>query len=47
MTRPVVTAVGRRLQPKHSEPQRHHVISVAANGEVRTVIDRQTESPKH
>ena len=45
MNRPVVTAVGRRLQPKHGEPQRHHVISVAANGQVRTVIDRKDEPP--
>lgn len=35
-----VTAVGRRLRPRNGELQRHHVIAVAADGRVRTVIDR-------
>ena len=30
MTRPVVTAVGRLLQPKHGEPRKHQLIQVDA-----------------
>jgi hypothetical protein len=45
MSAPKVTAVGRMLRPKHGEPQRHHVIAVSASGQVRTVVDRQTQAP--
>ena len=38
--RPVVTAVGRILTPKHNEPRIHHVIKVKPDGSVKTVIRR-------
>jgi hypothetical protein len=39
MTRPVVTAVGRLLQPKHGEPRKHQLIQVDENGKARIVKD--------
>jgi hypothetical protein len=38
--RPVVTAVGRLLQPKNGEPRRYHRIQVDAEGKATTVVDR-------
>lgn len=38
--RPVVTAVGRLLQPKNGEPRRYHRIQVDADGKVTTVVKR-------
>jgi hypothetical protein len=40
MTKPKVTAVGRLLKPKGSEPRLHKVIAVKPDGTVRTVINR-------
>lgn len=40
MTRPIVTAVGRLLAPKGTEPRIHHVIQVKPDGSVKTVIRR-------
>jgi hypothetical protein len=41
MTNPTVTAVGRILSPKASEPKIHHVIAISPDGTVRTLIKRQ------
>ena len=38
--KPEVTAVGRLLQPKGSEPRLHKVIAFKADGTVKTVINR-------
>lgn len=38
--KPIVTAVGRILKPKGTEPRIHHVIRVAPDGTVRTLIKR-------
>lgn len=43
MTKPVVTAVGRMLKPKHGEPQVWRQIKVQADG-TATVIDRPLAS---
>lgn len=40
MTRPTVTAVGRILKPKGSEPRLYHVIKVQPDGTAKTVIKR-------
>nr|BAR36518.1 hypothetical protein [uncultured Mediterranean phage uvMED] len=40
MTRPVVTAVGRLLQPKHGEPRKHQLIKVDANGRAKIIKDQ-------
>lgn len=40
MTKPIVTAVGRILKPKHGEPQRHHVIAIKPDGTTQTIIKR-------
>ena len=40
MTRPVVTAVGRRLKPKHGEPRKHQLIKVDANGRAKIIKDQ-------
>lgn len=40
MTKSPVTAVGRILKPKSTEPRIHHVIKVAADGTVTTLIKR-------
>jgi len=40
MTKPEITAVGRLLKPKGSEPRLHKVIAVRADGSVKTVINR-------
>jgi hypothetical protein len=37
--RPTVTAVGRMLQPKGKEPQKHQVIKVDQNGRAKIVKD--------
>lgn len=36
--KPTVTAVGRVLQPKGSEPRVHSVIQIAADGKPREVL---------
>ena len=38
--KPVVTAVGRILKPKGSEPRKHQVIKVDAEGNAAIIIDR-------
>ena len=38
--KPVVTAVGRMLKPKGSEPRIQHVIAVKPDGTARTLIKR-------
>lgn len=38
--KPVVTAVGRILTPKGTEPRIHHVIKVKPDGTAKTVIRR-------
>lgn len=40
MRKPEVTAVGRLLKPKGSEPRLHKVIAVKPEGTVKTVINR-------
>ncbi len=40
MSKPEVTAVGRLLKPKGTEPRIHHVIAVKPDGTVRTLIRR-------
>jgi hypothetical protein len=40
MTRPEVTAVGRLLKAKGSEPRIHKVIAVKQDGTIKTVINR-------
>jgi hypothetical protein len=40
MTRPIVTAVGRLLQPKHGEPRKHQLIKVDANGRAKIIKDQ-------
>jgi hypothetical protein len=40
MTKPTVTAVGRILKPKGSEPRKHQVIKVYPDGQAFIVIDR-------
>ena len=40
MTKPEVTAIGRLLKPKGSEPRLHKVIAVKADGTVKMVINR-------
>jgi hypothetical protein len=39
MAKPVVTAVGRLLKPKGSEPRLFKVIAVKADGSVHTVVN--------
>jgi len=36
-----ITAVGRALRPKNGEKRVHKVISVDAEGEVKTVIEKE------
>lgn len=38
-TRPVVTAVGRALRPKGTEPRKHQVIKVDATGRATIIKD--------
>ena len=38
--KPVVTAVGRILKPKGTEPRIHHVIAVKPDGTAKTIIRR-------
>jgi hypothetical protein len=40
MTKPTVTAVGRILKPKGSEPRIYHVISLMPDGTAKTIIRR-------
>jgi hypothetical protein len=40
MTKPTVTAVGRILKPKGTEPRKHQVIKVNPDGQATIVIDR-------
>jgi hypothetical protein len=40
MTQPIVTAVGRLLQPKHGEPRKHQLIKVDANGRAKIIKDQ-------
>jgi len=40
MTRPVVTAVGRLLQPKHGEPRKHQLIQIDADGRAKIIKDQ-------
>lgn len=39
-TQPIITAVGRLLQPKHGEPQVHSVITIGADGQARETTRR-------
>lgn len=43
MTKPEVTAVGRLLKAKPGQKHVHKVISVNAEGKVRTLIDRPAQ----
>jgi hypothetical protein len=38
--KPEVTAVGRRLTPKHGEPRKHQVIKVDDEGRAKIVKDQ-------
>ena len=38
--KPVVTALGRVLKPKGTEPRIHHVIAIKPDGTTRTLICR-------
>lgn len=40
MTKPEVTAVGRLLKPKGSEPRIYNVIAIKQDGTIKTVINR-------
>jgi hypothetical protein len=40
MIKPEVTAVGRLLKPKGTEPRIHKVIAIKQDGTVKTVINR-------
>jgi hypothetical protein len=39
MAKPVVTAVGRLLKPKGTEPRVYKVIAVKPDGRVKTVVN--------
>jgi hypothetical protein len=38
--KPEVTAVGRRLKPKHGEPRKHQVIKIDADGKAKIIKDQ-------
>jgi hypothetical protein len=40
MTKPIVTAVGRILKPKHGEPRKHQVIKIDSDGNSRIIVDK-------
>lgn len=44
MTKPVVTAVGRILKPKHGEPRKHQVIKIDADGKAKITIDKTLDN---
>ena len=39
--KPQITAIGRLLQKKGDAPRIHKVIAVKANGQVRTIINKE------
>ena len=41
MIKPEVTAVGRLLKKKGDEPRIHKVIAVKADGQVRTIVNKE------
>ena len=38
--KPEVTAVGRRLKPKHGEPRKHQLIKVDGDGKAKVTKDQ-------
>lgn len=44
MIKPVVTAVGRVLKPKHGEPRKHQVIKIDPDGSSRIVVDKTLDN---
>lgn len=44
MTKPVVTAVGRILKPKHGEPRKYQVIKIDADGNAKIAIDKTLDN---
>ena len=44
MIKPVVTAVGRVLKPKHGEPRRHQVIKIDPDGSSRIVVNKTLDN---
>ena len=44
MSKPVVTAVGRILKPKHGEPRKHQVIKIDADGKAKITIDKTLDN---
>lgn len=45
MTKPEVTAVGRLLKPKGSEPRIYEVISINDVGKVKVLVSEELPSP--
>lgn len=41
MNAPIVTAVGRRLRPKHGEPRLHQIVAVRPDGEGHVIYERR------
>ena len=44
MIKPVVTAVGRILKPKHGEPRKHQVIKIDSDGKAKITIDKTLDN---
>lgn len=40
MIKPEITAIGRLLKPKDSEPRRYKVIAIKPDGTVRTIVNK-------
>lgn len=44
MSTPIVTAVGRRLRPKHGEPRLHQIVAVRPDGEGHVIYERRLKA---